>query len=141
MPTPYTHISFEADYSTERVGDVPPGEPPGEELLDYLEDDLEGRGVWILERGTTDYSHTFDIATDKHVFIGMLGIVENQQWLLFVESTLGRWKRLFGASDEDEHFTIMQAVEESLNSNPRIRKLRRYRDADQWNRGDDEVEA
>ncbi len=141
MPEPYTHISFEADYSTERVGDAPPGEPPGEELLDYLEEDLEDRGVQILERGVTDYSHAFDIAAGQHVFLGMVGVVEDQQWLLFVESTLRRWKRWFGASDQAEHFAIMEAVTASLMSNPRVVKLRHYRDADQWNRGDEGVEA
>jgi hypothetical protein len=141
MPAAYTHISFEADYSTERAGEVPPGEPPGEELLDYLEERLEDRGVRILERAATDYSHVFDIATDKHVFMGMVGLVEGHQWLLFVESTLGWWKKVLGASDETEHAAIMRAIMECLREDPRIGRLRLYRDADQWNRGDEGVEA
>lgn len=84
----YTHISFETDYSTKRIGDVSPGDPPGAESLDYLEEALEDRGVRILERGPTDDPHAFDIAAGRHVFVGMVGVVEGRQWLLFVESTL-----------------------------------------------------
>lgn len=106
-----------------------------EALLDDLEAALEVRAVAILERGATDYSQTFDIAVDKHVFIGMVGPVEGEGWLLFVESTLPWWKHFRKERDETEHGRIMQAIQEALTENPRIEALRLYRDADQWNQG------
>ncbi len=126
-----THIGFRCDFETERRGH----EPPGEELIDWLDEALERRGVRILEFDTTDYSYAFDIATARHVFVGMLGHVEGDQWLLFVESVLARWKKLLGISDTAEHIVIIDTIIAVLRSDPRIRDVRLYLHADDWNRG------
>jgi hypothetical protein len=125
-----THFSFEAEIPAGDGGD----EPPGTQLLDALEYELEARGVRILERGVTDYSHRFDVACDRRVFTGMLGPVGDGRWLVFVESTLG-WKRLFRISDAEEYATIANAVREALEASALVSRVTGYRDADHWNRG------
>lgn len=107
--------------------------------MDHLEKELEKLDVAILERGETDFSQAFDIAVDKHTFVGMVGPVPDEGWLLFVESTLGWWKRLTGVKDGAEHGLIMRAIEQVLREDPHISNVRLYRDADQWNRGADGV--
>lgn len=107
--------------------------------MNHLEEELAKVDVVILERGSTEFSQAFDVAIERRVFVGVLGPVPDDGWLLFVESTLGWWRRLIGVTDEREHGLIVRAIERILREDPQISNMRLYRDAEQWNRGADGV--
>jgi len=130
VPPPYTHIGFDADFSTE-----------SSDLMDRIEADLDPLGVLILESGATPGAHIFDVAIGKHVFVGTLAPVEGRGWLVFVGSTLRWWKRKLGITDEAEHHAVLQAFEKVLRRDDRVSNIRLFRDAEQWEQGDDGVEA
>ncbi|MDH3607366.1 MAG: hypothetical protein OER12_10285 [Acidimicrobiia bacterium] len=130
MPPPYTHIGFDSDYSAESA-----------DLMDRIEADLDPLGVCILESAATPVAPTFDVAIGKHVFVGTLAAVEGRRWLVFVGSTLRWWKRKLGVSDEADHHAVLQAFEQVLRRNGRVSNIRLYRDAAQWELGDDGVET
>ena len=131
MASSPSRIFFVSDYAQERMGD----EPPGRQILEDLEHDLEERlahlGVRILESGMTPSAHTFDIAAGRHVFTGTVRF-EDQMWVVGVASTLGKLKRLIGVSDASEQAAILSAIEESLRANRRVSQVRLSSDGDTW---------
>ena len=128
-----THASFVSSVSKER-GDG--DSPPGNELSALLSEALPRHGVEVVDSGRTDYSHTFHLRSGRRSFYAMVGLVDDEhprEWLFFADSSLGRVRRLLGASDEDEHRAVLEAAHRVLSADPRISEVRWYT-ADDWNK-------
>ena len=113
------HVSFVAEFPKTRGDD---GSPPGLELATWLSTALGQQGLDTSDRDETDYSCTIAISHAKHTFNAMLGLVDDvhpREWLFFVESRLGRVRRLFGQSDDQELSQVLAAVHEALVQDPR----------------------
>ena len=130
-----THVSFERPSET-----LSSDEPPfGGDIAGALAQALEARGFGITDLDELDYAFTFDCSVANRRFCVMVGLVDDgiRQWLISTDSTLGFVGRLFGANDQEEHTSLVNAVHEFLTSDPEVKSVRWYTQ-DDWNRMPDQ---
>ncbi len=124
------HVSFNGNYSTEHC----PAMPAGKELTDLLETELKDKGIIILFRYQTDYSHGVELSVSGVKFYVELGTVgdESANWLAFICFKYN----LFGLLPivwPHKLALLANAINEALHTIPEITDIRWYKNQHTWN--------
>ena len=119
-----TIVSFQAHFGYAS----PEGMPAGAAMADFLESELNARGLLVDARRNTEDSHVFHVISGSRRFGLLLGLIEDdeREWLILTYSRLGRVRRIFGARDDDEYTAMAAVIHEVLCADERISDVRWY---------------
>ena len=115
---------------TDFRGDFPkpaiPDRPPGAEVAALIANGLVRRQFAIAEVVETDIEWIIhcDSGSFRYRVFVWIDLVEMDRWEVCCPSPVGWLRRLFGASDHEEHKRILLALDAALREGPGVRDIR-----------------
>lgn len=108
----------------------------GEDCAKWLAAELTGKGLAVAAVVQEDWGWIFTVTVDGRAFWVGVGSLEEEadQWLVFCDSRLSFFKKMFGKADEASQRLLCNTIDDVLKSTSHVSEVQWY-SKDSWMSG------